>query len=343
MQQKLNIFEKFIYFINIIIAAMLLISYGVPYLFPQKFPELSALSLLLPVLLSINIIFIIFWAIRRKKQIVLSLFVLGVGFGYFTKFIQLFDRNNVPEKALTLMSFNVRLFNHYNWHPDKDLDQKIMTFIKEKNPDIIAIQEHYRSAKNEPKEYPYRKIIYKNKTDQSGQAVYSRFPILQAGSLNFPDTGNNGMYADIIIAHDTLRLYNVHLESMHINPEEEELSHENSKKLIRKIGSRFARQQEQTEILKAHMQTSPYRIIVCGDFNNTAFSYIYKEIKGKNMVDTFEKSGFGLGRTFNFKYFPLRIDFILMDSSIHVYDHQTFDVDYSDHFPIMAAFGLNNP
>ena len=317
----------------------LLVSYAFPFIFPKQFPEISVLSIFTPVLIVLNILFVLFWLIRLRRYFLWSLAVLLLGFPYFNRFLKFY--NSSPEAKpddITLMTFNTRLFNHYQWNPDKDLDKKIITFIEEKHPDIVTLQEFYRNPKYMLKGYPYHYVAYKNQKDNIGQAIFSRFPIVNKGSLNFPHTGNNGIFTDLLIKNDTIRVYNLHFESLHVNPEEEEISQENSKRLFKNIGKRFAIQQDQLEIYSEHSKKNTYKTIVCGDFNNTAFSHIYRAIKGDNLQDSFEKSGVGFGRTFNFKYFPFRIDYILIDKSFEITNYQNFNVNYSDHFPIMASF-----
>jgi endonuclease/exonuclease/phosphatase family metal-dependent hydrolase len=81
-------------------------------------------------------------------------------------------------------------------------------------------------------------------------------------------------------------------------------------------------------------------MIVCGDFNNTAFSYVYKIIK-YGLTDTFREAGNGFGRSYEFKYFPVRIDFILADEAFNVNGFKTYSEHYSDHYPIMATISLD--
>lgn len=338
MQQKQSLFGKIVVFVNLFFALFLLFLYVVPYIEPKQYPRISVLSLITPLLLVVNIFFAIYWIIRRRWFFVYSAGVLIIGYNHLTKFVQMLDFVPKKENTVKLMSFNARLFNHYNWHSDKDLEDKIMNFIDEQNPDIIVFQEFYKNKKYEPKQYPYKKIVAKKQTDQIGHAFFSKFPIVSATSLRFPKTGNNGVYADVIINQDTVRIYSLHLESLHLNPEKDELLNTDKKRLVENIGKRFAQQQQQMEIFKAHKEKSPYRNIVCGDFNNTAHSYIYRQIKGTDLKDAFEEGGWGLGRTFNFKYFPFRIDYILLDKSFTIYDYQTFNKDLSDHFPVMVSF-----
>jgi endonuclease/exonuclease/phosphatase family metal-dependent hydrolase len=80
-------------------------------------------------------------------------------------------------------------------------------------------------------------------------------------------------------------------------------------------------------------------VIISGDFNNTAYSWIYKNIK-HNMKDSYLESGSGFGKTFNFKRFPLRIDFILADKIFQINEHKNYTIGFSDHFPIMVKIGL---
>ena len=58
------------------------------------------------------------------------------------------------------------------------------------------------------------------------------------------------------------------------------------------------------------------------------------------MVDAFKASGNGFGRTFNFKFFPLRIDFILVDDAFTVNSFKTYDVELSDHYPVKTTLSF---
>ena len=89
-----------------------------------------------------------------------------------------------------------------------------------------------------------------------------------------------------------------------------------------------------------HQKASPYKTIFLGDFNNTAFSWAYRQLSnGKK--DAFEEAGNGFGRTFSFKYFPVRIDFILVDKSFEVNSFKTIDKKLSDHYPIFSEVILH--
>lgn len=339
MVKKLNTFEKVLFFANLLFAIVLLFCYLVPYIPPKNFPRLSVLSLATPLFIIINVLFSVYWLFRLKKPFWCSAVVLLLGYHHLGRFVQLWGGTSIGKQGITLMSFNARLFNHYNWHSDPNLEDKIMAFIHSEKPDILVVQEFYKHKKYEP-QYAYKQIISKKKSDNIGGAVFSNFPIIGTGSLDFPKTGNNGIFTDIVIKQDTIRVYSLHLESLHISPKEEDLLQEDKKQLLKNIGRRFVLQQEQAEIFRKHQQKSPYRTIVCGDFNNTAYSYVYRQIKGENLNDAFTQAGQGFGSTFHFKYFPLRIDYILLDKSLKINHFQKFEENLSDHYPIMVDFSF---
>ena len=80
---------------------------------------------------------------------------------------------------------------------------------------------------------------------------------------------------------------------------------------------------------------SPYKVIISGDLNNTAFSYVYKQLSN-DFNDAFKQKGNGFGITFNYNYVPLRIDFILTQKLFKINKFQTFKLNLSDHEPIYS-------
>jgi len=126
---------------------------------------------------------------------------------------------------------------------------------------------------------------------------------------------------------------------MRIDTKVENLKNEDSERLFKRIGTTFKMQQFQTDLFLKHKQECKYKMVICGDFNNTAFSYVYRQIKG-DLVDAFKEAGNGFGRTYDFKFFPVRIDFIFADQAFLVNGFKTFDKKYSDHYPIMSTLSL---
>ena len=340
--KKLKLTEKIVFVFNIIASTVLLLSFILPYLPPKTFSFLSVLSLGVPLLILLNVLFFIYWLFKVKRQLLLSLLVLVIGYllhGSLYKFSS--SKENEKVNDLKVMNFNVRLFNVYDWIKDENLPSKAIKFLKAESPDVLCIQEYHPNKVIDLSFYKYRYEKLSGKSMQHGQVIFSKYPIINSGSVEFPETPNNAIYADIVKDTDTIRIYNIHLESLRINTDVEKLKEEGSERLFKLAGLTFKRQQFQTELFLMHKNRCSYKIIICGDFNNTAYSYVYRKIKG-NLNDTFKEAGNGFGRTHNFKFFPLRIDFIFADEAFSVDSFKTYDEHLSDHFPIMTSLSLKD-
>ncbi|MBT8317001.1 MAG: endonuclease/exonuclease/phosphatase family protein [Lutibacter sp.] len=335
--KKLSIIDKLITIANSLVAALLLISFLSYYISPNTFPIFSLLSLVIPFLIVINLLFAFYWIVKLKRQFLISILVLLIGFQHLTKFYSFQEKKVLLNNDLKIMSYNVRMFNVYDWIHEENVPQKIYDFINNKNPDVLCLQE-FNNKEELGFSYPYKFIKVNNKGNRFGQAIFSKYSIINTGSLNFSNSSNNAIFADIVKNNDTIRVYNVHLESLKINPEEKAFNKENTEKLKVRLENAFKKQANQATLLVRHQQKTNLKKVICGDFNNNAFSWVYHQLKkGKN--DAFEESGKGFGKTYNFN-FPLRIDFILADQAININNFKTYNVNYSDHFPIMARLNF---
>jgi endonuclease/exonuclease/phosphatase family metal-dependent hydrolase len=335
--KNLSLLNKLLFAINSLLAALLLVSYLSYFISPNTFSLISFISLGIPVLIILNMVFGIYWLIKLKKQFFLSAIVLLIGFQYVNNFFQFNEKKILLTSDTKVMSYNVRMFNLYNWIPKENIDQQLFDFINDKQPDILCIQEFHPTEKLNFK-YPYNYIKIRKQQNRFGHAIFSKYKIINSGSLNFSNSSNNAIFADIVKNNDTLRVYNVHLESLKINPKEEELTQENSEKFRKRVENAFKIQANQVTLIKKHMNEVSYKSIICGDFNNTAYSWVYSELK-ENKNDAFEIAGSGFGKTYDFQ-FPLRIDFILVDENITINNFKTYKNKFSDHYPIMARINF---
>lgn len=339
--KNLNRTDKIVFFINSVFATVLLLSYLLPYAAPRHFAVLSILSLAVPLLIILNVLFIGYWFMKGKKQLILSLVVLLIGFSHVSSLYKFSSSADVEnETSLSVMNYNVRLFNLYNWIPEENVETQIIDLIKAEQPDVISFQEYHPHDNINLSFYNYKYENLSGERVKYGQAIFSKYPIVHSGSIDFPNTANNAIYADVVKGGDTIRIYNVHLQSSGINADVDNLDKEKSERLFNRVVETFKIQEEQAELFIKHKDESPYKMIVCGDFNNTSYSYVYRKIKG-DLKDTFEAAGTGFGRTFDFKYFPVRIDFILADDSFKLSGFKNFDDKLSDHYPILAEVSLH--
>ncbi|MBV1923361.1 MAG: endonuclease/exonuclease/phosphatase family protein [Flavobacteriaceae bacterium] len=337
----MGILKKILYGLNSLVAILLVISFILPYVPPQTSPTLSVLSLAVSPLILINILFFFYWTIRLKKKALLSGLILLIAYFHFNPFFEFSSEGDVSnyENNLTLLSYNVRLFNAYEKNPkEKNVPGIISEIIKEQQPDIISIQEYYREHEVDFSAYPYQYKYFKRKTTKLGHAIFSKYPLIEKGAFDFLESNNNGIYADVIVNSDTLRIYNLHLQSMSITPSVSSIQEENKDRLRKRIAGAFVKQQNQVVQVLAHKTTSKYPVLLSGDFNNTPFSYTYKELQN-DMKDTFIERGNGIGTTYSFDSYPMRIDYIFTSKSFDVLKFNTVEKTFSDHYPIVTTVG----
>ncbi|PRX54211.1 endonuclease/exonuclease/phosphatase family protein [Flagellimonas meridianipacifica] len=328
---------KFLFVVNILFSGLLLILSLSYYFNLESFSLFSVFSLFVPILFLINLLFLVFWMFRKSRKLILPLGTLFVGYLFFGSFYAMFnEKGEVSPDDLNIMTFNAWRFNKNGWIKDSNIGDKIIDFIKEEDPDIICIQEHSRMRYKQLRQFNYRSETPPYHVPRTTQAIFSKYPIVSEGSLDLPRSKNNIIYADILIEEDTIRIYNIHLESFKIVPSRESFSEEESEKNYKRLVKTFDKQMEQAKIFDVHRESCPYSYVVCGDMNNTQFSNVYKQLRG-DLQDTFFEQGSGFGKTYSLFGLPLRIDYIFPDSSFEVIEHKNYKNRLSDHFPVKAT------
>ena len=343
-------FGKLLLWVNSLIAFLLLISFLIPYLSPKSFPTLSLLSLAVSPLLLANILFAIYWLVRMKKKFFISFLILVIAYFHFNPFYMFSSEEDTSEyrQTLNVLSYNVRLFNAYEKEPGVGIDEKMNALISENTPDIIGIQEYYLYAEDYFEEFEHQFVHFQQKLNKKGRpirnnlghAIFSKYPIVNKGGFDFDDSNNNVIWADIAMHNDTIRVYNMHLQSLGIEPRVSSLQKGDTKKLRARLAETFAQQEDQVAQVLAHRNESPFPVIMMGDMNNTPFSYIYRRLKD-NLTDAFLEKGNGLGTTYVFDSYPMRIDYIFSDAKMKVLHFESVERTFSDHRPLTATLGWN--
>lgn len=333
--------------INILCAAALAVAFVCPHFSPQTLPYISTVGLIVPVLILVNILFVVLWAVRLNLFALYSILALLVGWGQMEHFFGT-GVSSRPDTSDTLriVSYNVHGFD-YSGSKDGSPAEKIRRDIEKYDPDVICFQEYTKGRIA----LPAMKHSYIVPSGWGQDAIFSKYPIVGRGSLAFPRTTNNAIYADIRLpGGKTVRVYSIHLQSLGVSAGEvnelpslpSDKMKNRAKGLLWRVNAGFEKQQSQAEAVRASMERSPYPCVVAGDFNNTPFSYSFLTISGDNMADAFARSGFGFGRTFReIRLYPLRIDFILADeNAFRVNDYRTIRSDASDHNGVTALLSF---
>lgn len=371
-KKKLNVFFKILLVINILAALLLLFSFSSSFINPAKFWLPAFAGILYPYILLVNILFILFWLFFRVKHTLLSLLPVLIGYSFIGSFIQ-FNMGKEPgsnDKTVKVMSFNVHNFDMYNYKKNWDFNfekrNRIFDFLRKESPDIVCFQEFvndldggfktldtlvtFMKARNVHAEYS---VVAKN-VYQFGLATFTKFPIVSKGVIKFPNSFTNFcIYTDIIINDDTIRVYNAHLQSIHLDNSDIEFADKlatgntdsddaqlknKALRIIRFMKRAYVKRARQVDIIAAHIKTSSYPVIFCTDLNDTPYSYTYHQLSTL-LVDGFKEAGFGLGTTYN-KIFPsFRIDYIFVSNTLKVYNFKNITSDLSDHYPVSCLVG----
>jgi len=327
-------------------AGILLVLLGLSYVPPSAVPFMPSLTLGTPVLLVVNSLFFLYWLLGLSKKCLLSFLILLICSPFLSSFVQfnLTDgEQGVNKKMLKLLSFNSHYFNSYV--TGKSFKNSFLKIIKEEQPDIMFLQEaNLEVFDKEFEAYKYREATVTNGRAIGANPILSKYPIINHGSVGMDNVhiGRNALFVDVIIDNDTLRCYNAHLTSYRLAKEAEELQEKGAKTIVSQLNKVFIHQENQINIIANHIKTSKYPVIFCGDFNNMAFSYVYKEVKkAGNLKDTFVEKGSGFGATHDFNYFPTRIDFVLVPNEYEVLSHKVLKTKkWSDHYPVISAIAL---
>lgn len=360
-KHRASFFVKIILGVNIFFAILLLLSTFSSYISPQKLWISGFFGLLYPYFLIINFSFVIFWLIFKRKFILVSLTVILLGWNDYGLYLRFNKIRAVDSTYFKVMSYNVRLFGLYNYNKDFSYRDKIMKLIADEKPDILSLQEYYYDKtmkfrtedlilKNSGLKYHNDKYVFVSRDKYFfGISTYSRYPIAGSGSIIFENSRTNScIFNDIIIHKDTVRVYNIHFASIHFAKEDynfiEEISNNTTSgksafkvgimKILSKMKHAFVLRASQCEKVRNHITTSPYPVIVTGDFNDTPGSYAYKTIRSAGLSDAFTESGKGPGYTYAGIFPSFRIDYILYGKPFKSCNFKTIRKKYSDHYPI---------
>jgi len=258
---------------------------------------------------------------------------------YIDKPISFFKTNeSVDDRSgLQVMSYNVRLFNHYNWIKDNSVRNKIKTFVSDNKPDFIAVQEYHNDYKELMNDFRYSHIDLNE--GNVGLAIFGNSKMINKGEVVSADKRKIAIYVDFVYKKDTLRLYNSHFKSFNINPLSFKPNKETFVNVLNKTKLVYKIQNNECSILIEHMKKSPYSLMLAIDLNNTSDSFVYKKINDL-YSDSYSQNGFNFGSTYDFSFLPIRIDYVFYSKLIKMNLHKIHNVKFSDHKPISVFFNI---
>jgi len=355
--------------VNVAVIIGLFLSYLAAHIPPKSFGYFSLSGLVYPHLLALNLGFILYWLFKKRKHALYSIAAILIGFTHLTDFYVV--GFSTPKKQnetheLKVLTYNVRLFNIYQWNKDPKIRENIFNQLKEINADVICFQEFFQSERPDfyetrdtliqflsTKFYHERYTHATNGRDFFGVAIFSKYPIVNKGMIPFEsDVNNFCIYTDIKVKDDTVRVYDAHLASIRLQYEDYDLLDQNannedveqgSKRIAGRLYKGYQRRQPQVEKIIKDIKSCPHPAVLCGDFNDTPVSYCYESFTDV-LNDSFKEAGQGVGNTYvGFENFMVnvlpcfRIDYIMHSDSLRSINYKTHKEEFSDHHAVSAT------
>jgi endonuclease/exonuclease/phosphatase family metal-dependent hydrolase len=312
------------------------------------------LSLLIPLLILLHILLLVLNIRKMKSPFFIHLAAIIIGFA-FIKVSYSISRNDDGE-GLKVLSYNVRVFNNYAHLRNEQYisSRKMISWSVDNDAQIKCFQEYYNNDRSgifnvrtrladAGWKHNHCKILVRDRArSEFGIAIFSKLPIVGTGEIRSDnDEFLNSIYADIVFGADTVRIYNIHLESMSID-EENVVNTERLAQSYKDTGYRlrngFISRSRQVKGLIADINSCKHKVILCGDLNELPYSYPYFSLR-RLLNNAFEKAGNGFGFTYNGKLFFLRIDNQFFSRDINIRNFMIHrNIDFSDHFPLTATY-----
>lgn len=357
--------------INAVCILLLCLSYLAPYVDPQSFWPMAFFGLGYPIFLLTNFLFVLLWAFKKSKLLILSLLCILCGYIPLRKHIGF---NSKPDKesikhpdsnSIRVLTYNVHLFREEDHDVQPKTKKAVTELIQSVSPDIVCMQEFYTRKKGKYNNrqnmapalglpYSYFHPVIENEYEAYGLIILSRHPIKNAGSIpNYQGkkTLNRAIYADIVKNGRAFRIYNIHLQSIGFQPRDyafvkdvKSRSFENDNVAsTKRIGSRlkhaFFERSAQAKQIKAEINRCRKPVIITGDFNDTPLSFAVRTISD-DLNNSFEKKGSGWGITYNGEFPNFQIDYILSSKAFKVKHYQILKKKLSDHYAVWSDLTL---
>lgn len=333
-------FDRLAVAVTIAVSVAAVVCRAAAYVSPETGRLWVSLALVLPVVLLCDVAALVWWIARNRPGIVwIPVVALLCNLGYISAKVQLPDFRDGTPADLHVATLNVYGFSTLETiaataravAAAAEREYTEILCLQESLPDTHASFDEIRTALE--RRLPYR-------ASDSGQAIFSRYPILRHEYGRFADSGNDYLWADLAVGCDTVRVLSVHLQTTGVAALRRSYNedHDGPVPVERLFGtvernSRIrARQVE--EILRL-VDTTSGPLILAGDFNDTPSSYTYRRI-GNRLTDGFRAAGSGFEHTFRPLGGVLRIDYIFCNDRFRFLNYRTLDDAVSDHRMVTA-------
>ena len=353
--------KKIFIVIHTVIALGLLATGYAYVLNPVNFGIVALAGYAFPFFLLLTLGSIVLAVFTSKRHLAIPFLALVLAYHPVTLYCPFHAEQNVPEDALTIISYNTHYWGTSDALPEEnDKGMAVIQYLADSNADIICLQEsgiNGAPAENVDsilkKKYKY--FATNSDTTHTQLTIFSRFPITKTEHLAHSSNGNGSTAYWLNVNGRDLIVINNHLQSTGLSIEQRqefsEMVHGKNEKKIKQVSKSTFKQllassrqrvpqveAVATFIRRHHHGDSGTPIIVCGDFNDIPQSYTHHVI-ARNLTDCYQATATGPGYSFSRYAMRVRIDNTLCTSDITPYN---FKVDQSitasDHYPIRGQF-----
>ncbi len=366
-----GLFDVVMLAVSLLAAICLLAGLLAKVVSPERVPMLAFAGLFYPIIYLVNLFCALWWVVRWSRWFWLSAAMLLVGVGS----MGLFYRSDVSTKPMTVdknrddvvvATYNVMNFSDASAEGEVESFGSVAEWVNDNGIQLLCLQEAhfvteeaFKSFRRELKRLSYGYFVNGYTAEESditgsGYALFSAWPIVRRGIASADSLAVYSVWADVKIGRDTIRVFNNHLESTGISLEErsttlhpaiarDSLAGEKLFALVDKVKGNYAQRAVQAVAVAEAVKQSPHPVVMCGDFNDTPVSYVYRTIRrAGNLVDAYVEKGRGVEYTFKGLYNLFRIDYILADKeTFEVKSYDSYDEPMSDHRPVVVRLGRN--
>jgi len=342
----LKLLKNILLFLNAILVAVSLFAFLTPYINPEKIWFFSFLGLFFPFLMLLNGFFVIFWWIFDWKHSWMSIIILIGGIFISPYILSLNGTETADEFDFSVASYNMNYaygtFPEGSQQYDPENIKTFKAFLTDTlMADILCGQEINSYLENLLQDhYPYIASSPNTRT-----TVYSRFPVIQKGTIDFGGITNSCVWVDLQFEKDTIRVYSAHFQSNNITTEADQVIEDVERRQdfeffrIRNIFAKYKRnviiRADQARKVREHMDNCPYPIVMGVDLNDPPISYTHHKFSSI-LKDAFSVQGQGFSSSYAGKIPLLRIDNLFFSKDFEVRSYKVFRKTYSDHYPVKS-------
>lgn len=340
--------------VSLCTAVAMTVVFFVPYVDPARMWFLPLLGLAAPALYVATVVLALYWIVRwrwGRAGVMLAFVVVGLFWAprfWKPRFGRSYKTPTYSKSAVRVLSYNVRYLQDAE---GADCADAVLRLIDSLDADIVCLQEFSRQAAERSGHYEAFAAKYAcarfglDEEADPTQAVFSKLRIVGSGVVLTPQSA---VWVDLRVGDDTVRVYNNHLQSTAIKAADNEYitnrgfiaDRDRDRKfrsMARRLRANGLRRAAQVDSIAAEIAPRTSRRIVCGDFNDTPMSYVYRTMS-RGLVDAFACCGEGYSHTYRGFFDMLRIDFVFASPDLEVLSYEVPEVGLSDHWPVAVRF-----